>query len=361
MGVTEDAIAALGDNPPRNLDLEPHSHAARLPPPAGALARVLAQPALQDTFKSYEEAGKLAATAQRGYRRLVTFTFWFIGLAVLAALLAAVWPLGRPLDGQARLTATALIYVALFTALIVMLWLSYRQLFMRWSVERASAELARNRIFDQVLGATEPVKPGELPLLPLQLEYIRRYHLDLQRAFYRQRGEQHRRKAASARVFQWVTAVFVLLWTVFAVLATISPWAEQGPVPAVLQGPLGYLLAYVELSQLDVIALAAGLIAGIVTLISFAMSTLENSLRNAARYQLSAHRLARLADRLADVRAAAAKGDATTVRGFVDELQSILAAEHKDWIELQTYQPARRPEPSRGNVWGLLRARGARP
>jgi hypothetical protein len=40
---------------------------------------------------------------------------------------------------------------------------------------RAEVELARLALFDQVMEAREEAQPAELPLMPLKIEYYRRY------------------------------------------------------------------------------------------------------------------------------------------------------------------------------------------
>jgi hypothetical protein len=76
-----------------------------------------------------------------------------------------------------------------------------------------------------------------------------------------------------------------------------------------------------------------------VTAILFARSTIDNNLRDAARYRLAVGRLARLKGRLPEIRAAAAEGVLPVVQGFVRDLQDVLAAEHREWVEMQTFEP----------------------
>lgn len=61
---------------------------------------------------------------------------------------------------------------------------------------RAAAETARLSYFEKVLSVWVDYQTSSIPLPLLQLEYFRRYQLDVERSFYRNRGTDHRKAAA---------------------------------------------------------------------------------------------------------------------------------------------------------------------
>jgi hypothetical protein len=144
----------------------------------------------------------------------------------------------------------------------------------------------------------------------LQLEYFRRYQLDVQRAYYDGRGKQHRRAAAQNLS---VRAFLALGGTVATGVAGIAG----------IFGP--QKLAIVGLAALAVIAAALG---------SYAMSheSLNQDARNGERYEKTFESLSALHERLDDVRAAVAAGDFAVLGAFVKAVNEELSLEHRQWL-----------------------------
>ena len=93
-----------------------------------------------------------------------------------------------------RLSRIALSFACLALSILASLWLGWSKPFDIWMRQRAEAETQRIKLFRRVIDAEEQARDGELPLLPLQLEYFRRFQLDVQRLYYDKRGKQHRNR-----------------------------------------------------------------------------------------------------------------------------------------------------------------------
>ncbi len=142
----------------------------------------------------------------------------------------------------------------------------------------------------------------------LQLEYFRRYQLDVQRTYYHDRGKEHEEKAARTLL---LGSLAVFAGSLGAGLATalgaIDPkWASLAVI-----GVMGSALA------------------------AFA-STRESThqdVRNSERYERTAWTLQKLYERLEVVRSAVAAGEPEVMQEFVAAVQDQLSLEHRQWLE----------------------------
>ena len=101
--------------------------------------------------------------------------------------------------------------------------------------ERAIAELARVKLFNDLMEANEEPRNGELPLLPLKLEYFRRYQFDVQRRYYSGRADEHARAAGQGKGWQRTSLALSYVAAIVAGLAVfklavylriLPPWLE---------------------------------------------------------------------------------------------------------------------------------------
>jgi hypothetical protein len=223
--------------------------------------------------------------------------------------------------------ALAVQYVCLAAALGLAAYISVGRLFKRWMEARAEAELARLALFDQVMEAREEARPGELPLLPLKLEYVRRYQLDVQTRYYGGRGEQHRRAAGqSSRV--------TLLLQILSVLAFLPLFVVAGDF-------LGLITFDSLLPYFIFLAIGTGVSGVLGALAAFSAMNLDE--RNAARYLVVHENLKDLSgESLTQAREAAARGDETAVGLFAGAVQRLISSEHQEWIVLRNH--IQRPE-----------------
>lgn len=332
---TQRAIASIGIDQPNDWLLQPELHAAGLGTDARALKEILLQPRISATIDTFRSADEEAKAAQRFYKRLARVSAWSgFGAALLGSIVlvaVVMQPLGMLL-AVATGTQAALLLISLGSSLLI----GSLQPFEAWMLKRAEAESARASLFNEVMAAD--TASDARALLPLQLEYFRRYQLDVQRHYYHQRGAQH--AAAARRAWWWRLIAFLL------VVAAAFPvvWSIQGALAL----PLGYALPS-RTETLQRIFLGLGIVAASLQglLAAFAVMSLDE--RNAARYRSTAANLDALAGRpLAEARAAAAAASdgveeihsaRESVLAFVALTQEQISAEHREWIALRKLAP----------------------
>jgi hypothetical protein len=344
----ERARAAVGsDDPDADWQLRPEQHASQLPPEAGALARVLQQPELQDVIERFRKADAMAVVARDNYKRV-----GHLGLiaATASAIVATVFLM--PLDhlfGAAtpgttsgpRLLALTAQYGTLVVAFLASRWLIWRQPFDVWMKARALAEIARIELFDRIMAAREEVRAGELPLLPLQLEYFRRYQLEVQQRYYSGRGSQHARAAGNNA--RWLTASLVMtglaaLVATLAFLHYLEAWINLHP-------NIRWLSLLFSQPQASRALLAVGVIASALYGFGVSRSLMNLDERNASRYLTTAENLAYLRQHwLAPARIGAAAGEAGPVLELVRRVQAMVSSEHQEWVLLS--QIGAKPNPA---------------
>lgn len=327
------AIDAIGGGQPRDWQLRPESHAATLPPTAGALSRVLLAPGLRAIMQAFNAADAEAGAAQKRYKRLAKLSAIasFLAVAIASLLLlprAAIVPPGL-------LTAASFTQFGLLAAsFLTSIWIGFAKPYDVWMRERAKAETKRIELFDAVVAATEPPQGTELALLPLQLEYVRRYQLDVQRAYYAGRGRQHRRAALQGAI--WRVASLAIIGA--ALVPVVANMRNADWLPSGLAAWFALLPPPVELSQR--LFLSLGLIGGALQGLLAAYALLGQDERNAARYLDTSRNLEDLAGRpLEEARAAAAQGQEGPVLAFVALLHQQISSEHREWMALRAIAP----------------------
>jgi hypothetical protein len=361
MTTTDDAIAAIGHNRSDDYKLEPRQHADRLPPPAAALRRTLQQPAVLATIDGYDTFDHEAVRAQRRYKRLCKSTLLVLAFAALSGL-ALILPWTDPFDAYLRWGAIAVIYCAMILAFISLRSLDRTNPYKRWHQKRASAEFMRGQLFRSVLASgPEPAAPaGEIALLPLQLEYFRRYHLDVQKAYYSKRAAEHEAATRAANRWRQVGAAIIVVWVACMLIAMAIPLSEPQAMLGPVQGVFG-MFEWIDIAYLDAILLFGGLCAMIGYGLALAISSINNDLRNAGRYKVYAKRVEAFYARLPELRALALDPtNAGKVRSFAAEVQDLFDGEHRDWKfmqEIEDHEPAA-AQPSR---WGWLKRFGRTP
>jgi len=333
MSTSQAAIAAIGGGQSRDWQLHPETHAAALPPAAGALSRVLLEPNLRVIMQAFNQADTAAGAAQKRYKRLAKTSAItsFLAVAIASLLLlprAAIMPPG--LLTAASFTQFGLLAVSF----IASIWIGVAKPYDIWMRERAKAETKRIELFDTVVAASESPRVAELPLLPLQLEYVRRYQLDVQRAYYAGRGRQHRWAALQGSI--WRVASLAIIGAALAPVVASARNADW--LPAGLATWFALLPPPIELSQR--LFLSLGLIGGALQGLLAAYALLGQHERNAARYLDTSRNLEDLAGRpLEEARAAAAEGRQGPVLAFVALLHQQISSEHREWMALRAIAP----------------------
>jgi hypothetical protein len=330
MPASVEAIRAVGSEHENDWKLEPLTHAGLLPPEAGALKRILTRPEIAAIMERFSTADRAAIRAQKNYLTWTKLAFMcrFLSIACgTAALLdiAEILP-----EGIASL-GLGLQYTFIAGALIIGLVLGFRQPFEVWMGKRAAAENERLDLFNKVTSTEEPPQTGELPVLPLQLEYFRRYLLDEQRRYYRGRGDEHARAAGKTKRWQWTAVGLTALAIIPASLGFLGLFPDL-QVPQ----PIRNFAISADSKEGHVLMLTLGIIASALGDLTASLSLANLDRRNAARYLSNAANLDFLAEKyLGEARDAAAAGDRQRTQDFIDLVQSIISSEHREWTMLR--------------------------
>jgi len=174
-----------------------------------------------------------------------------------------------------------------------------------WMTNRAKAETARIEYFDK----TAAIREGDAPTLAsLQLEYFRRYQLELQVAFYGGRGSQYKNADRATTSSSKFTIFVASAANVVAGLLSIK---------SVLFSALG---------SLGVVATGYG------AYLTTAGATSQDG-RNAERYARTRDTLSHIQDRLDEVREALATGQRDALPAFVKAVNDEISLEHQQWLD----------------------------
>jgi hypothetical protein len=251
--VTESAIRALGLGTTSDYKLHPSDVAKALGPEAGPLARALQGAAISTLMQRYSDLDLEALAGLVRFRRLSraeTLARVLEAVARPAAILIG-FILLVPTFSSLRLgdlhslsgdpTVSKVAFVIEFAALLVIaatrVIIAKLRPYQRWLETRARAERFRYQVFEAVMQSDESPGGGELPLLPLQLEFYVRYNLMVNLSYYRMLGSRMRPRGLAALQASWpatallfaLAAAWGLLW--LAALADVVPlptiWIER--------------------------------------------------------------------------------------------------------------------------------------
>lgn len=303
----QEAIRIIGHADDDDWVIAPLEHAERYRETAPDLAAVLSSSRVRVVAEAYQDHDARALERQARFNttsgRARAAVFW---AGVASAFLLAGGGLSGVLPVPVRLS---LITVAAAGAVIAgalgTMWIRQLKdgaLLERWMTARARAETERLRYFEAVTGDAGSADPN------LRLEYFRRYQLDVQRAFYKGRGAQHRQMADRA-------------------LNRSSVALAGATVASGMAGVMGAIEP--SWTALAAAALVAQAWAARVT---NREATAQDG-RNAERYQRTRATLDRLYERLDDVRGAVARGHPEVMREFVQAVDDQLSLEHRQWLE----------------------------
>ncbi len=283
--IVDDAIKAVGPEGPQDWLLKPEEHAANLPEAAAPLKRILTQPAIAAIIARYNKADAAAVRAQAAYKRPAKLAAIASFLAIIVGSMAVLPSYALLPQGAVR-AAGAAQFLLLILSLGASILVGWRKSFVIWMTFRAEAENARRELFAKVFDqeATANAVTG-LPLLSLQLEYFRRYQLDVQRLYYARRGMQHSRAADHAWRWRIVALIFIV--------------AASFPLLWVLQGKAGlpdwlgpFLNGLPHATDTgERLFLGIGLIASALQGLLAANAVISLDERNAARYLSTAENL----------------------------------------------------------------------
>jgi hypothetical protein len=270
-----EAEAIIGSGADDDYEIAPTTHAAAYREAAPQLADILESGPVRVAAEDYERANATAVEAQRAFKVAASRA----NLSVLAI---------------AALGATVML-LALFAYLTQRL--KQTQMFQRWMSARADAEERRREFFRLVAQVDPQADSGAAASLPLlQLEYFRRYHLDVQIRYYDQRQKSHQREADRTATFA-AFAVFLA--------ALDSAWAGLA---------------------------AFGILGAALTSFATTREAIGQDARNAERYSRTHAALRRLSARLDDVREAVAGGNYAALAEYLTAVEDHLSVEHRQWL-----------------------------
>lgn len=326
--MTKRAIDAIGDPAAADWELHPHTHAEKLNDDGAALRSILASPAIETIVETFNTADARAVAAQKRYKGLAK-TAAIAGFMAVFVGCVLILP-SEKLPGFNILQWAGVTQFCLLTVSIVCsMALAWLKPFVRWMQARGSAEQARANLFRSVLAATSPsaTAPGEVPFIALQLEYFRRYQLDVQREYYGKRGPQHRRAATAAsrwRLFAFTLVILAAVPVLYSLqMIEWLPWSNDPKLS--------------ELSQAWQRAfLGLGVMASALQGLLAAIGLMNLDERNAARYGSVSQNLEFLHDTyLDDARQRAINDDRSGVLKFTSLVQEQISSEHREWVELR--------------------------
>lgn len=307
------AIAAIGEGKPDDYVIAPASHAEEFKNAAPTLSAILNSSAISTTARQYEDEDREAVAAQQKFKRTFKRANTMVLLTgILIALVLAIGNLAGSLPGQ----SARWLLIALGVGSVITGGLATKDLFLikqgklleDWMSRRAFAETTRLGYFSAVAQAPAPASAAnDVSTDLLKLEYFRRFQLDVQRAFYRQRSKQHSESAGKT--------------------LALSGWTVAGA--AVFAGVAGVL------AVIDVRLVALAALGTACTGISSYAATQEavsQDRRNAERYQRTSRVLDELYKRLDDVRAAVAAGGGKPLKDFIEAVHEQLSLEHRQWL-----------------------------
>lgn len=335
------AALAVGENEGVTLHFPPLDDQIRdLSPEAGPLARILDSISVRAVHAELAQLDRAAVRLRASYDRTVLTIILFCAIAIYAGLSAILTPapiLGASQQSSEWLT-TLLVYACLLVSLILAHRLGKARTYEKWSETRGAAEYLRRELFDEVLACKETSGPRELPILPLKLEHFRRYQLDVQETYHAVRARQYERAVRWARWCIVPCFVMVGIWLLALAAEVLSASAEQAPLPGFVPDFVFDVLARMQwlgTTYADIYWLLFGVLTTAIYGVLFLLTTLNSSLRNAARFAHAKENFAYLRRTgLASARQAAARGDEAGVLRYVHRVHSVMSSELSDWVRL---------------------------
>jgi hypothetical protein len=288
----------------------PSEHAQMFEEKAPSLAKNLRGTRPKGLAEMYEEANDRAIKARDGFKKTASKTdIAVFGTASLGALLLIASGLQGLLGGFGPWAVRVIGLLGLISAGLAAMWLKQLRdgaLCKRWTEERAKAEAKRLAYFKTVMEGASEAPLDQL----LALEYTRRFLLDNQIDYFKDRGGQHDQAAGTA-LKNSTRAVFASSLFI-AIAGFLSMWL---PEVAGVAGVAGL-----------------GLIASAYAALTMSRSAVDQDREIASRYPAAEDQLK---DRKLDVdiyRRRTASGDRRAVQEFFEPIFIALKADHQAFL-----------------------------
>ncbi|MGI9478200.1 MAG: hypothetical protein ACR2PI_15975 [Hyphomicrobiaceae bacterium] len=291
-------------------------------------------PMLKRPLKGLRKTFAWLSKGAPGFLMQLCLLLGTVGIVLLFFPPHAWMPDGQWSAGRTEFALYGLVFAFLFIGYCASRFLRLEMWRDHWMRHRGRAELARKQLFERVFASTAEAQSGELAALPLQLEYFRRYQLDVQRDYFEQRSRELRNEAAWGNGFSRFLIVVSVVLFLFLMSRAYAPITDQEPSLWIWQkiSAVGQHWPETVLAKLALLVVIAG---SALTGGWQAQAMINNNARNARRYENTLRNLREL-ERvgLAQARAAAADGRTEEVLGFVRAVHGLMAAELQEWIVL---------------------------
>lgn len=301
------ARAAIGDGGNEDWQIIPSEHARWFERAAPTLAHNLRRARPEGLARMFEEADREAVRASDVFKRTVRRADTAVFLAgSLGALLVVAIGIKDMVGETSTFIIGAIGVLGALASSLAAMWIGKArngELAERWGNERANAEAKRLAFFKDVMAGATNTPLDKL----LALEYTRRFLLDNQVKYLRERGREHER-AAQMALDRSTASTF---------LASMLTAA-------------GGLLAFVRPEY--------GVIAGLAAVASFlgtlfiSRSEMNLDHKNADRYRVAADALAERRLDLDTFRSKVASGELTAVEDFFQPIFMALKADHQAFL-----------------------------
>jgi hypothetical protein len=312
MSSVKDAAQIIGDQPPNDYTLDLAAHPQLYKQNAPQLADLLGSSKIQAIRQKYADADAKAIAVQAIYKdmmkraNLAIFTATCLGALMMAVqiILGDRWP--------APLLLVAIGIMSAIAGALGAIWLFQIKnggMLDNWMRARAAAETQRLSYFAEVAAPSQIAQPDRDFNL-LRLEYCRRYQLDVERIYYRVRGERHRVEAdRTMSLGSYAVGLSALASLGTGVAGAVSGAATSLGIAGVFAGALASYANARESTSLD--------------------------RRNAERYERSCAALDGVAARLDEVRAAVGQepSNEQALTEFVRAINDQISLEHREWLE----------------------------
>jgi len=319
--MTADRIAKarqiIGKNEEKDYILKPKMYAELFSEKAPALSDFLKSSELEGIAEKYNQNNEKAIAAQAKYKAwMKKARLWVLLTACCsAALLAVATWLVKPDEADLAKTLFIVISIAAFVSSFIattyIKLVENLSLLKTWMGSRANAEMQRLGYFGGFVKRRFQADDGADPIFLrlLQLEFFRRFQVDMQLNYYTQRSGDHAVAAEkSATISTWAMGIAGLAAAIAGFLgASIDPrWAAVAAVGFVFQAHASNALSAEAVNQ---------------------------DRRNEERYNRTLKSLQDLKADMDGVRRQVDGGNAAILDAYVDAVHEQLSLEHRQWIE----------------------------
>lgn len=342
-GINWVAVDVIGESEPSLTSLKAADTLKELPDEARALKALILSPAAETIIEERTTASRTADKCQKQYKfwgRLAVF------LTLVGAAVGVVWIIQDAqtgFDPEVSNWQWLLTFEAGIAALGVLITkkLTTGNFHTRWMRARVASEQARRRYFDFVCTSPEladfnAAQRFRVDLLSLQLEYFRRFQLDLQYNYFKQKARSNRRISRFFKTYWFLAGALGIVTLGVAFPEQLS--SNDKVLMFLDQDWIAEGVEHVD----TMVWLAIALLLPFAQTALFDWGSIDNSSQNTARYRLMQAHLESYREQLPEIRRAAAMGQGEIVTAFIEQVGDLLSHENAEWSEV--HQSGHRPK-----------------